>query len=44
MIVIFRGYLLPDPNTVGHGPFRLQLANLKRKGAPDWQRRERYDQ
>jgi hypothetical protein len=33
VIVIFRGYLLSDPTTVGHGPFRLQLANVKRKGA-----------
>lgn len=33
VIVIFRGYLLSDPTTVGHGPFRLQLSNVKRKGA-----------
>lgn len=33
VIVIFRGYLLSDPGTVGHGPFRLLLRNVKRKGA-----------
>jgi hypothetical protein len=33
VIVIFRGYLLSDPDTVGHGPFRLLLRNVKRKGA-----------
>ena len=33
VIVIFRGYLASDPDTVGHGPFRLQLAQVKRRGA-----------
>lgn len=33
VIVIFRGYVLSDPTTVGHGPFRLLLRNVKRKGA-----------
>lgn len=33
VVVIFRGYLLSDPDTVGHGPFRLLLRNVKRKGA-----------
>ncbi|KMO20386.1 DUF1833 family protein [Methylobacterium platani] len=33
VIVIFRGYLLSDPDTVGFGPFRLQLRNVKRKSS-----------
>jgi hypothetical protein len=33
VVVIFRGYLLSDTNTVGHGPFRLLLRNVKRKGS-----------
>ena len=33
MLVIFRGYLMSDPDTVGQGPFRLHLRNIKRKGA-----------
>ncbi|WP_132254744.1 DUF1833 family protein [Methylobacterium segetis] len=33
VVVIFRGYLRSDPSTVGHGPFRLLLRNVKRKGA-----------
>lgn len=33
VIVIFRGYLASDPDTVGHGPFRLLLRSVKRKGA-----------
>lgn len=33
VVVIFRGYLKSDPDTVGHGPFRLLLRNVKRKGA-----------
>lgn len=31
--VIFRGYLSSYPDTVGHGPFRLLLRNVKRKGS-----------
>ena len=31
VIVIFRGYLLSDLTTVGHGPFRLLLRSVKRK-------------
>jgi hypothetical protein len=33
VVVIFRGYLLSDTNTVGHGPFRLLLRNVKRTGS-----------
>lgn len=33
VVVIFRGYLASDPDTVGHGPFRLLLRSVKRKGA-----------
>ena len=33
VVVIFRGYLRSDPDTVGHGPFRLLLRSVKRKGA-----------
>lgn len=33
VVVIFRGYLATDPNTVGHGPFRLLLRNVKRRGS-----------
>jgi hypothetical protein len=33
VVVIFRGYLKSDPNTVGHGPYRLLLRNVKRKGS-----------
>lgn len=33
VVVLFRGYLKSDPNTVGHGPFRLLLRNVKRRGA-----------
>ncbi|WP_437871404.1 DUF1833 family protein [Methylorubrum extorquens] len=33
MVVIFRGYLASDPDTVEHGPFRLLLHSVKRKGA-----------
>lgn len=33
VVVIFRGYLKSDPTTVGHGPFRLLLRNVKRKGS-----------
>jgi hypothetical protein len=29
---IFRGYLASDPNTVGQGPYRLVLRNVKRSG------------
>lgn len=33
VVVIFRGYLKSDPTTVGHGPYRLLLRNVKRKGS-----------
>jgi len=33
VVVIFRGYLKSDPTTVGHGPFRLLLRNVKRRGS-----------
>lgn len=33
VVAIFRGYLASDPGTVAHGPFRLLLRNVKRKGA-----------
>lgn len=33
VVVIFRGYLLSDPTTVGQGPFRLLLRSVKRKGS-----------
>lgn len=33
VVVIFRGYLKSDPATVGHGPFRLLLRNVKRRGS-----------
>ncbi|WP_018261882.1 DUF1833 family protein [Methylobacterium sp. WSM2598] len=33
VVCIFRGYLLSDPTTVGHGPFRLQLRSVRRRGA-----------
>jgi hypothetical protein len=29
---IFRGYLASDPSTVGQGPYKLILRNVKRKG------------
>ncbi|MGA0595393.1 DUF1833 family protein [Enterovirga sp. CN4-39] len=29
--VIFRGYLASDPDTVGHGPYTLELRNVTRK-------------
>lgn len=32
VVVVFRGYLASDPNTVGQGPYRLVLRNVKRKG------------
>ncbi len=32
LLVIFRGYLASDPDTVAQGPFRLQLRNVRRKG------------
>lgn len=31
VICIFRGYLASDPNTVGRGPHRLSLRNVKRR-------------
>jgi hypothetical protein len=33
IIAIFRGYLVSDPDTVGQGPYRLILRNVKRKGS-----------
>lgn len=33
IIAMVRGYLASDPNTVGQGPYRLVLRNVKRTGA-----------